>query len=129
MLKHDIPRHKGQYSLILTLSALAAACHLRVDDTAFTLAELGVLRNRRTVTVPAPSKRIRTGGDDDEEQEYRVDAGDGSSGGVPKEAGAGESLGEWEDVEVVISRDEVERLCGVWGVRECPMLDTEFVLL
>jgi hypothetical protein len=129
MLKHEIPRHKGQYSLVLTLSALAAACHLRADDTAFTLAELGLLRHRRAVTVPAPAKRVRTGDDDDETQEHRVDAGDALAGVAPKDAGDRESLGEWEDVEVVISREEVERLCGVWGVREHPMLDTEFVLL
>lgn len=115
MLKTDIPRHKSQYDIILSLSTLASACHLRVDDTSFTLSELGLLACRRPVTIPPPPK---VSNEDEQGQE-----------GENMRGGDSDSLGQWKDLEVVISREEVERLCGLWEVRERPMLDVEFVLL
>ena len=61
--------HKGQYAVSLSLSDLAKACHLRVDDTAFTLSELGFLRYRRS-SEGNPSKREEDdydGGSEDDE--------------------------------------------------------------
>lgn len=117
------PAYKGQYSLILTLGALATACHLRVDDTIMTLTELGLLRYRRTATVVPPTAR---GGDLDADLEE-----DGAIDNAEEQEGDDdeEEMGEWKDVEVVISREEVERLMKVWGVRDNTMLDPQYVLL
>ncbi len=38
-------------------------------------------------------------------------------------------LGEWKDVQIVITREMVEKMCEVWRVRENPVLDESCVLL
>ncbi|KAL7420845.1 hypothetical protein Q5752_004798 [Cryptotrichosporon argae] len=92
---------KGQYAVATTLADLARACHLRTDDVALTLTELGFLKHRR----------MRTGQD--------AEAGD-----------TGQARnGEWSNVEVVISKEAVEDACRVWRVKDAPLLDENYVLL
>lgn len=128
MIKQDLIRHRGQYSLITSLAALASACHLRTDDTSFTLNELGLLRYRRpTTTIALPHRRKTTiAGEEAEDSRNVMSEGVDNEGDQAQDE---DSLGEWKDVEIVISREDVERLCGIWAVREKPMLDPDFVLL
>jgi len=89
---------QGQYSISLTLSELAKACHLRLDDVTDTLAQLGFLRYRRQ-----------------------------TSGAAADAAGGGKE--EWTDVEVVVSRNDVDREWEKWKVRPAAVLDESCVLL
>lgn len=84
--------------MTLSLADIAKACHLRADDTAFALAELGFLRYRRVTT-----------GSQDLDDDH--------------------DLGEWKDVEVVISREMVDGMWSKWRVREEGMLSEKYVLL
>ncbi len=43
--------YKCQFAVILSLADLARACHLRKEDAAFALAELGFLQHRRARSV------------------------------------------------------------------------------
>jgi histone acetyltransferase MYST1 len=111
-------RHPGQHEVRLTLASMAKACHLRVDDTASTLAELGFLQHRRKLgQQESPKPKINVDlpllGPDD--QEAIVVEGPVRS--------------KWTDVEVVISREAIEREWKKWGVREKPVLDEACVLL
>lgn len=98
MVKSHDPIHKNQYTIALNLATLAKACHLRIDDAAFALAELGFLRHRRGTN----SSRRST----DEHE-----------------------LGEWKDVEVVVSRETVEEMWRKWRIREKGVLAEECMLL
>ena len=122
--KVSSPAHAKQYAIVTTLSDLAKACHLRVDDTGYALSELGFLRHRRDfVPLPDPSpKRAQRETDPIEIDDANVDE---------EEAGAyGEDeLGRWANVEVVISRDMVDQMWSKWSVREQGMLDESCVLL
>lgn len=116
--------HQGQYSVKLALGELAKACHLRVDDTASTLAELGFLQYRRKATPHGLGKKELHNGD-----------GNGPSGHLPLAsvtASTGtrtQRRGEWDDVEVVICREAVEREWQKRGVRDRGVLDESCVLL
>lgn len=52
-------RHKDQHHVKLTLKDMAMACHLRADDVAYTLGELGLLRYR-TALANVPRKVTET---------------------------------------------------------------------
>ncbi|ORX37057.1 acyl-CoA N-acyltransferase [Kockovaella imperatae] len=115
--------HSGQYSISTTLAEIASVCHIRIDDAAFTLAELGFLKHRRPSNqTDGRSKRKRlaprttTSGDEDCAQ-------DEEDGQDP------EHLGEWKDVEVVISREMVDEAWRKWGVKEKGVLEESCVLL
>lgn len=125
MSKHEIAAHKGQYALALTLASLAKACHLRVDDTAFALAELGLLMHRRSITMPAPSRKRITG--DEFRSEDLVTENGQDAVALPEALEA--VAEEWDGVEVVICKEDVERLCVDWNVRDKPILDEQYVLL
>lgn len=94
---HD-SNFKGQYTAVVSLGTLAQGCHLRTDDTAFALAELGFLRHRRNTNAAIEAK---------EEHD----------------------LGEWKDVEMVVSREMVEEMWATWKVREKGVLAEEYMLL
>jgi histone acetyltransferase MYST1 len=108
--------HTGQYAITLTLSQLAKAAHLRVDDTAFTVGELGFLKHRRHVQA---SDRFKDRLLDDE-----LEVTDQNG-----EAGVGVEGDEWKDLEIVISRDLVDDAWVKWGVREKGVLDLDCCLL
>ena len=116
--------HKGQYAIQLSLSDLANACHLRVDDTAFALAELGFLKHRRKVSIDTRALRqryLRSNASDDADEttsDRQHDADEEEH-----------DLGEWKDVEIVITREMVEEEWTKWRVREKGMLDEDYILL
>lgn len=118
--------HKGQYAIALSLSDLAKACHLRIDDTAFTLSELGFLCHRR---APVKfEKRLRRKGRS--EEAYEEDEGEGEH--ERREQGGerdGGDLGEWEGVEVVITRGMVDEMWAKWRVKDQGVLEEDCVLL
>lgn len=77
---------------------------MRVDDVQLALAELGFLRHRRPLEV---QPREEEDGDD----------------------GTDDAVGEWKDVEVVITRDAVDAKWAEWRVRDAGVLDERYVLL
>ncbi|ORY24592.1 acyl-CoA N-acyltransferase [Naematelia encephala] len=107
--------YTGQYSVHLSLALLAKACHLRTDDVAFTLTELGFLIHRRdlSTTEIAGSARLFEAPPDPEIKEISA---------------AGEQ-GEWAGVEVVVDRGMVEEQWKLWRVREKGVLDEQYILL
>lgn len=113
---HD-PAHKGQYAISTTLSDLAKMAHLRIDDVAFTLSELGFLKHRQKPSL-VPQSRRRNEEIAEEEGAEEDDVAD--------EEG---DLGEWSDVEVVIKKEMVEEMWEKWRVRENGVLDESCVLL
>ena len=119
--------HRGQYAISCSLFDLARAAHLRVDDTAFTLAELGFLQHRRQATclhLPLTSN-------DHNDTETTLD-GHGYERHEEDERGEDEEehdLGEWKDVEVVITRSMVDDAWKRWKVRDKGVLEEECVLL
>jgi len=104
----------GQYSISLTLADLAKACHLRSDDVASTLSQLGFLNHRRK--LPKTEPKVQTTQEDEEEDQEveEVAEGDGD---------------EWVNTEVVITRGGVEREWMKWKVRPTGVLDESCVLL
>ncbi|KAL1408067.1 hypothetical protein Q8F55_004864 [Vanrija albida] len=104
------PVHKGQYAITTTLSTLARAAHLRTDDVALTLEELGFLKQRHSIQRKASKRR-----DEDDEDHHDDDDG--------------EALGEWKDVEVVITREGVDEQWDKWRVRDAGVLDEKYSLL
>jgi len=110
--------HTGHSSIQTTLSDLAKVAHLRVDDTAFTLTELGFLRHRR----PAMAKpEIQKGvGDEDE------DIAQMAEGARKLDR---DEVGEWQAGEVVITRDMVDEAWLKWGVRDKGVLDETCCIL
>lgn len=64
------------------------------------LEELGFLRHRRSASRP-----VRVEEDDCEEP------------------------GEWTDVEIVITHDDVEEAAAKWRVKDKPLLEEQFCLL
>jgi hypothetical protein len=103
---------KDQYSFETTLPDLAKAAHLRVDDLAYTLTELGFLKHRRPVSSGEGEEELAA-------DEIEV---------VPRQRGP-EEVGEWSGVEVVISRDMVDKAWDRWGVRDKGVLDESCCLL
>jgi histone acetyltransferase HTATIP len=123
--KNAIANHKGQYAIALTLQEVAKACHLRVDDTAFTLGELGLLRQRRTVTV-----RPKMGARKDESMVWPAGSMAPYAGERGEERdGRKMELGEWRGVEVVVTWEAVSEMWVKWRVKEKGMLDNDCVLL
>ena len=121
MTKLPEPGHKGQYAVSLSLSDLAKACHLRVDDTAFTLSELGFLRYRRS-SEGNPLKRE----EDEYDGESEVDEADTDGKGDQEDKG---EMGEWEGVEIVVSRGMVDEMWKKWRVKDKGVLEEDCVLL
>lgn len=109
---------KGQYSVSLTLSDLAKACHLRLDDVVSTLTELGFLRHRRRLSPSASNERSR-----------RHQVAGQEEGAEPHSIKAEEAGEDWSNVEIVISRDAVDREWAKWKVRPKGVLDESCVLL
>jgi hypothetical protein len=105
----------GQYSISLTLADLAKACHLRSDDVASTLSQLGFLNHRRKIPKIEP-KTTSTQEVEDEDQE--------EAEATPEEDGD-----EWVNMEVVITREGIEREWTKWKVRPTGVLDESCVLL
>ena len=107
----------GQYSISLTLADLAKACHLRSDDVASTLSQLGFLNHRRKLPKlepkPDPTQEVEK---EDQAGEEEVIEGDGDGD-------------EWVNTEVVITREGVEREWLKWKVRPTGVLDESCVLL
>ena len=128
---------KGQYSISLPLVDLAKACHLRLDDVVSTLIELGFLRHRRrthstlsitrnhhhhsTHTVRSAQHEEGQPGEDGLGKVSTSTSTSGSASGLDDD--------EWKDVEVIISRDAVNREWGKWKVRPKGVLDESCVLL
>ncbi|WVQ84256.1 hypothetical protein IAT38_006408 [Cryptococcus sp. DSM 104549] len=128
VIKTPVTGQKGEYSFTLSLADIAKACHLRIDDTAFTLSELGFLQNRRAITIPVLSRKKTTrDGHVHGEQIATAASHDGEE--VEGEIDNEEELGEWKDVEVVIAREMVDEAWAKWRVREHGMLDEAYVLL
>ncbi|WWC62978.1 uncharacterized protein I303_105576 [Kwoniella dejecticola CBS 10117] len=140
-IKTPIPNHnKGQYAISLTLSQIAKACHLRIDDVSFTLSELGFLVNRRKyhggrmAKKRIPQKEYVDDGDNDEDGHLEDGDGDGDGDAGngyqrrPKdvEVEVGE---EWKNTEIVITKEMVDVQWNAWRVRERGVLEDEFVLL
>jgi len=107
----------GQYSISLTLADLAKACHLRSDDVASTLSQLGFLNHRRKLpkTEPQPDHTQEA---DEEDHEEAKEAGDGDGDGD-----------EWTNTEVIITREGIEREWLKWKIRPAGVLDESCVLL
>jgi hypothetical protein len=105
----------GQYSISLSLADLAKACHLRSDDVASTLSQLGFLNHRRKLpkTEPKPNPTQEVEEEDQEEAEA-----------TPEEDGD-----EWVNTEIIITREGVEREWMKWKVRPTGVLDESCVLL
>jgi hypothetical protein len=105
----------GQYSISLSLADLAKACHLRSDDVASTLSQLGFLNHRRKLPKTEPkSNPTQEVEDEDQEEAEEVVEGDGD---------------EWVNTEVVITREGIEREWSKWKVRPTGVLDESCVLL
>jgi hypothetical protein len=103
----------GQYSISLSLADLAKACHLRSDDVAATLSQLNFLQHRRALPPkPSTEPESEEGEEDQEEDAKRVEDGD-----------------EWTNMEIVITREAVEREWTKWKVRPSGVLDESCVLL
>lgn len=113
---HD-PSHKGQYAISLSLAELAKLCHIRIDDTAFTLSELGFFKNRREPIIYKSRLRRRR---------LSADEAEGSVEEAPVEE---QDMGEWRDVEVVITRSMVDEQWDKWRVKEKGVLEESCVLL
>ncbi|CAK9784122.1 acyl-CoA N-acyltransferase [Cutaneotrichosporon oleaginosum] len=103
---------KGQYTLTTTLEDLARACHLRTDDVQLVLTELGFLSSRRRL-LPLQAERGADNDDDDDDDDEADE----------------DELGEWHNVEIVITRDAVDEAWAAWGVRELGVLDEKYCLL
>jgi hypothetical protein len=105
----------GQYSISLSLADLAKACHLRSDDVASTLSQLGFLNHRRKLpkTEPKPNPTQEVEEEDQEEAEA-----------TPEEDGD-----EWVNTEIIITREGVAREWMKWKVRPTGVLDESCVLL
>ena len=117
------PTHPGQHAVSRTLADLAKACHLRDDDTAFTLSELGFLKHRREPVRFNNRRRRRRRREEDEE------GVDGQVEGDEEELGSETEHEEWKGFEVVISRDMVDSMWDRWKVKEQGVLDETCVLL
>jgi histone acetyltransferase MYST1 len=105
----------SQYSITLPLSDLAKACHLRVDDVASTLSQLGFLCHRRPLPALAiletePEQAL----EDEEDEDAKPAMSDND---------------EWSNTEIVISREHVDREWAKWKVRPMGVLDESCVLL
>ena len=105
----------GQYSISLTLADLAKACHLRSDDVASTLSQLGFLDHRRKLPKTEP-KINHTQEADEEDHEEVEETGDADGD-------------EWTNTEVVITREGIEREWSRWKIRPAGVLDESCVLL
>lgn len=127
--KMPITGHPGQYTVVLSLSEIAKACHLKIDDIAFTLSELGFLHHRRAATFPI-QKRTRNGHVHGEGHHPPGTTADGEGEGPSGEDTIeDEDLGEWKDVEVVVSGEMIEEAWEKWRVKERGVLDEDCVLL
>lgn len=122
--KMPITGRPGQYTVTLSLSEIAKVCHLRIDDTAFTLSELGFLHQRRAATFPIQRNSHIHG-------EGYHPPGTTADGEEPsgEDSIEDEDLGEWKDIEVVVSRGMVEVAWEKWRVKERGVLDEDCVLL
>jgi len=130
MFKIKDPIHKGQYAVAFSLADLAKACHLRIDDTAFTLSELGFLRHRRApVRFDNRLRRRRRGGEKTEDDEKEDEEGDGDDDDDDDAEGDRADLGEWEGVEIVITRGMVDEMWTKWRVKDQGVLEEDCVLL
>jgi len=105
----------GQYSISLTLADLAKACHLRSDDVASTLSQLGFLNHRRKLPKTEP-KTDHTQEVEEEDQEEVEEAGDVDGD-------------EWTNTEVIITREGIEREWLKWKIRPAGVLDESCVIL
>lgn len=101
----------GQYSISLTLADLAKACHLRSDDVASTLSQLGFLNHRRKLPKTEPETN-HTRELDEEDHEEAEEAGDRDRDG-----------NEWTNTEVIITREGIEREWAKWKIRSAGVLD------
>jgi hypothetical protein len=105
----------SQYSISLSLSDLAKACHLRVDDVASTLSQLGFLRHRRPLPASAePEQALEVEDEEDVVEHAKPVKSDND---------------EWTNTEIVISREQVDREWTKWKVRPMGVLDESCVLL
>lgn len=121
MLKHTA--QKGQYTLTTTLDDLARACHLRTDDVQLTLTELGFLSTRRRLP-PKPKPRRH-----DDGTHHGTHHGNHTHHEEADDMVDGDELGEWDHIEVVITRDAVEEAWARWRVRERGVLDEKYCLV
>ncbi|WVQ96586.1 hypothetical protein IAU59_003691 [Kwoniella sp. CBS 9459] len=145
--KLPVPGYRGQQRINMTLKEISRGCHLRTDDVAFTLSELGFLNYRRNVQYHTNgiSSQLRNGGshglsssssthglarnphahagDRDDESDY----GDGQSDNTKADHGI--DLGEWKDIEVVITRGMVDEAAAKWRVKDKGVLEEKYVLL
>lgn len=127
--KMPITGHPGQYTVVLSLLEIAKACHLRIDDIAFTLSELGFLHHHRAATFPI-QKRTGNGRVHGEGHHPPGTTADGEGEGPSGEDMIeDEDLGEWKDVEVVVSGEMIEEAWEKWRVKERGVLDENCVLL
>lgn len=101
LVKRSDPTTTNHFSVAASLRSLARACHLRTDDLQMVLEELGFLRNRRAV----PHQDNGEDSDRDEEP------------------------GEWTDVEIVVTLEQVEEAAAQWHVKDQPLLDEKYCLL
>lgn len=102
----------GQYSISLSLSDLAKACHLRSDDVASTVSQLGFLRHRRKLPTLKPVPLFAEEAEGEEDQKDVEGDRD-----------------EWSNTEIIISREGIEREWEKWKVRPMGVLDEACVLL
>jgi histone acetyltransferase HTATIP len=113
-----IKTRTGQYSISLSLSDLAKACHLRIEDVSFTLHKLGFLQYRRQLPsrsdIDVDVEIVGEGMREEEEEGYRKPEQD---------------VGEWINTEIVITRESVDREWVKWRVRPEGVLDESCVLL
>ncbi|OXG26275.1 hypothetical protein C359_06512 [Cryptococcus neoformans Bt120] len=125
LTKMPITGHPGQYTVALSLMEIAKVCHLRIDDTAFTLSELGFLHQRRAATFPI-QRNGHVHGEGYHPPGTTADGGEDPSG---EDRIEDEDLGEWKDTEIVVSRGMVEEAWEKWRVKERGVLDEDCVLL
>jgi histone acetyltransferase MYST1 len=102
---------KTHHTLTPTLGDVAKACHLRLDDTAFAMEQLGFLNH----TQPR-------------EEAVLVQL-EGDDASVASEEFVVDKEGRWTGLEVVVTREMVLQACTTWNVKPAGVLDEQYVLL
>ncbi|WWC71122.1 uncharacterized protein I206_105075 [Kwoniella pini CBS 10737] len=140
--KIPIINYKGQYTISITLEEISKSCHLRIDDVAFTLCELGFLINRRKIIIQDENEIERNDtkrnkntilsinhNDNNDEENEENDIEENRKLKEIKYEHEHEISEEWKNLEIVITKEMIEIQWNHWKIREKGVLEDEFVLL
>jgi hypothetical protein len=116
VLKKTVDKtYKGQYALQLTLADLSKAVHIRKDDLAYTLGQMGFLSYRRPAPGPPPGDTSRL----DHKHELSQDDKDMQR----------DPPGELDGLEVVVTNEMVDEAFVRWRAYPKALLDESYCLL